>query len=100
VIVAHVDGDGKRGLFYNLSKLQVGDRVEVERSDGKTAVFKVDRVAKYPKSEFPTRAFYSNQHGSELHLATCGGRYDAKNRNYLGNWLVWSKLVELKPTLG
>lgn len=97
VIVAHVDGFGKRGLFYDLSKVKVGDTVSVDRSDKKAAVFTVTKVAKYDKTEFPTTLFYSNQSGAELHLATCGGRYDAKAHRYLDQWLVWSTLTSLKP---
>lgn len=98
VIVAHVDGFGKRGLFYDLSKVKIGDTVSVDRTDKKTAVFTVTKVAKYDKTEFPTDTFYSNPPGAELHLATCGGRYDAKAHRYLDQWLVWSALTSIKPT--
>jgi sortase (surface protein transpeptidase) len=105
VVVAHVDGDGQPGLFLNLSKVKAGDDIYVTRSDGKTATFVVTQVAKYAKEPgdavkgeqvFPSELFYSNQAQSELHLATCGGRYDAANRNYLDSIVVYSNLVSLR----
>lgn len=107
VIVAHVDGYGKHGLFYNLSDVKVHDTIFVDRSDGKTATFSVYKTAKYckdksgcPKGEkvFPSKEFYSSQARAELHLDTCGGRYDAADRNYLEAIVVYAKLTSLKLT--
>lgn len=106
VIAAHVDGGHKRGLFWSLSKLKPGDLVYVDRSDGQTAEFKVSKIGKYCKEvadctkgekPFPTSLVYSSQPEPELHLITCGGRFDAKNKNYLENWVVIAKLVSMTP---
>jgi hypothetical protein len=105
VIVAHVDGDNKRGLFFELSKLRVGDKIYVTRSDGHTAEFSVFKTAKYAKEPgtqvpgeqvFPQGLFYSNQNQAQLHLATCGGRYEASTRNYLDSIVVYSVLTALR----
>jgi hypothetical protein len=53
------------------------------------AVTKVEQVA---KKEFPTKAVYGDTTDAELRLITCGGRYDAANRNYLDNVVVYPKL--------
>lgn len=109
VIAAHVDGNHQKGLFYNLSNLKPGDLIYVDRSDGQTAEFKVSKIGKYCKEAadctkgekpFPTSLVYSNQPEPELHLITCGGRYDAKNRNYLENWIAFAKLVGMTPMRG
>lgn len=102
VVVAHVDGNHEKGLFWSLSKLKSGNPIFVDRSDGQTAEFRVTSVGKYCKESadcvkgekpFPTALVYSNQSTPELHLITCGGRFDAKNKNYLENWVVVAKLV-------
>jgi hypothetical protein len=104
VIAAHVDGDHHPGLFIDLSKVKIGDKIYVDRSDGKTAEFAVSETGKYckeavgcPKGEkvFSDAEFYSSQPRAELHLATCGGRYDAKDRNYLESIIVISTLVSM-----
>lgn len=104
IMVGHVDGDHIKGLFYNLSELKVGKLIYVDLSDGETATFKVTRTGKYAKEAadatagekpFPTDDFYSSQPEAELHIDTCGGRYDAKHRNYLDAIVVFSVLVSL-----
>jgi hypothetical protein len=35
---------------------------------------------------------YGDTTDAELRLITCGGRYDAANRNYLDNVIVYPKL--------
>jgi hypothetical protein len=35
---------------------------------------------------------YGNTADPELRLITCGGKYDAANKNYLDNVIVYAKL--------
>lgn len=104
ILVGHVDGNGIKGIFYDLSNVKVHDTIFVDRNDHKTATFSVYKVGKYckekascPKGEkvFPSKEFYSNQARAELHLDTCGGRYSAKDRNYLEAIVVYAKLTDL-----
>jgi sortase (surface protein transpeptidase) len=104
IMAAHVDAGGVKGLFYRLSEMKPGDLVFVDRSDGKTAEFKTASVDKYCKDAvgcpagekvFPSKLFYSSQPQAQLHLTTCGGRYDAKDRNYLESIVVISTLVSM-----
>ncbi len=50
---------------------------------------KVEQVA---KKKFPTNAVYGDTTDEELRLITCGGRYNAANRNYVDNVVVYAKL--------
>jgi hypothetical protein len=102
IIISHVDGDGKKGLFYDLSRVQVGDEISVDRSDGHMAVFTVTKVGLFCKERaacprgkkvFPSAEFYSTQSEPQLHLETCGGRFDAKDKNYLDAFVVFSTLT-------
>lgn len=104
VIISHVDGDNQKGLFFNLSKVKVGDEIGVDRSDGHMAVFTVTKVGLYCKEKsacppgkqvFPSKEFYSNQSQSQLHLETCGGRFSARDKNYLDAFVVFSILTSL-----
>ncbi len=93
VIAAHVDWQGERGVFYQLSKLQTGDKVSVQRRDGSTAHFVIDKVAEYPKNEFPTEQVYGDLAYPGLRLITCGGDLDRKAHSYLDNIVVYAHLT-------
>ena len=92
VIAGHVDSATGPAVFYRLGELRPGDRVQVARADGSTAVFSVDKVETYEKSTFPTRAVYGTTHHAELRLITCSGAYDSAN-GYLSNTVVYARLV-------
>ena len=96
VIAGHVTWNGEAAVFYELGSLRSGDTVEVDRSDGKTAVFSVQRVARFSKDEFPTRAVYGPVNHASLRLITCGGLYDESNHRYLDNVVVFARLTEVR----
>ena len=96
VIAGHVTWNGEPAVFYELGSLRSGDTVEVDRSDGKTAVFTVQRVARFPKDEFPTQAVYGPVNHASLRLITCGGLYDESNSRYLDNVVVFARLAEVR----
>ena len=96
VLLGHVNSlTDKSGVFYDLKTLTNGDEITVTREDGATAIFEVYKVEKYVKAEFPTKAVYFPVPGSELRLITCDG-YDAPNRRYLDNLVVYAKLVDVE----
>ena len=94
VILGHVDSvTGGPSVFFNLGALQPGDEVLVTRADGLVAVFSVDKVARYPKEQFPTLLVYGNTDHAALRLITCGGDYDRATGSYLDNIIVFASLV-------
>ncbi len=58
VIAGHETWNQVPAVFFRLSELREGDRVQVARKDGQTAVFSVVKVVRYPKTQFPTREVY------------------------------------------
>ena len=93
VIVGHVDWGGARGAFYGLRAMRSGDRIVVDRADGTTATFRVDRVERHAKDDFPTGEVYGDVGWSALRLITCGGRFDEKTGDYEDNIIVFARLV-------
>lgn len=93
VLAGHVDWAGRAGVFNNLRRLHPGDRVTVERADGSAAVFGVTKVARFPKSGFPTEAVYGDLGGAGLRLITCGGAFDRRVHSYTDNVVVFADLV-------
>jgi len=94
VIAAHVDSSRGPAVFYNLGALKKGAKALVERKDGSTATFVIDRVERYPKAEFPTSEVYADTGGrAELRLITCGGKIDPKTGHYADNVVAYAHLV-------
>lgn len=93
VLAAHVDWNHKKGVFFDLSRLEPGDDVIVDRADGSSATFEVQRVEQYPKDRFPTQEVYGDVAGAELRLITCGGDLDREARTYRDNIVVYAALV-------
>lgn len=104
VLGAHVNANGVQGAFAHLADKKcktcdykvMGATVEVDRSDGKTAVFKVNKVRVFSKATFDTRAVYGGS-GPSLVLLTCGPGA-VVNGSYLNQTVAWATLVTVKPT--
>ncbi|MFD4791702.1 class F sortase [Streptomyces sp. NPDC058459] len=92
VIVGHVDNTQGPAVFYGLGALKKGDRVEVGRQDGRTAVFEVYGVEVFEKSKFPGDRVYGSKGTPELRVITCGGGF-SKQHGYDGNVVVFARLV-------
>ncbi len=90
VIAGHVDSTSGPAVFYRLSSLKAGDRINVTRRDGRVVRFTVDGVGAYPKRKFPTRATYGPVPGPALRLITCGGSYVKSEGGYLDNVVVFA----------
>ncbi|KAB2592215.1 class F sortase [Streptomyces arboris] len=93
VIAGHVTWDGVPAVFFKLTELDPGDRIDVRRADGTTAVFTVDRTATYPKDDFPTVEVYRNLDHAGLRLITCGGDFSEKDSRYADNVVVYASLT-------
>jgi hypothetical protein len=88
-----VDSTAGPAVFFRLRELRPRDIVRVGLADGRILVFRVQRVRRYPKDEFPTEAVYLPTLNRELRLITCGGAFDYASRNYLDNIVVYATLV-------
>jgi sortase (surface protein transpeptidase) len=93
IVLGHVDGDRKPGIFYRLKDLTPGDEVDIDRSDGRKLKFVVDHVTQVPKETFPSDAVYGNSAKPELRLITCGGAFDHAAHSYEDNIIVYADLV-------
>lgn len=93
VLLGHVNATGGGpGVFAGLRALEPGDRIEVARADGTTAVFAVERGEQYGKDDFPTLEVYGNTEEAELRLITCDG-YDPATGEFDDNYVVYATLV-------
>ena len=94
VVLAHDEQQGHHGLFWNLGLVKAGDTVELDRSDGQTAIFRVTQNMTVPKPEFDQykQQVYGNTTDSQLRVITCSGLTSQE--------VVFADLVSIRPTGG
>lgn len=89
VIVGHRDSRTQgRGALYNLSDVNLGDRIQVQLSTGKTLTYRVVERRFYAKQGLPWATFFTNQGPPRLTVITCGGDYDPSRGGYQDNLIV------------
>ncbi|HEY6790352.1 MAG TPA: class F sortase [Trebonia sp.] len=93
VMLGHVDSWSGGSVFFKIKDLKSGDKVDVIRANGSTAVFTVDGLQKAVKVTFPTSQVYGNPGYPALRLVTCGGPFDAATGSYLDNIIVYAHLT-------
>ncbi|RSM82357.1 class F sortase [Amycolatopsis sp. WAC 01375] len=93
ILLGHVDGNKQPGIFYKLKDVNPGDEVLVDRSDGKSLKFVVEKKDQVPKDQFPEEAVYGNTDKPQLRLITCGGVFDKEEHSYKDNVIVYANLV-------
>ncbi len=93
VLVGHLDSSTGPAVFFQLERLVPGDVIEVDRADGSTARFMIERLESHPKTQFPTTAVYGSTEGSTLRLVTCFGAFDDVARSYENNLVVYANLM-------
>jgi len=93
VIVGHVDSAANGpSVFFRLGDLRPGNRIEVSRADGSTALFTVQAVRSYAKRHFPTQTVYGETSNPQLRLITCGGNFSPAG-HYENNTVVFADLT-------
>lgn len=81
VIAGHFNGkNNQQGVFANLNKLKVGDKLSVEDNAGKSITFIVQKKELYD-SGFADEVF-SRDDGVHLNLITCDGIWDGVKKSY------------------
>ena len=92
VIVGHVDSRTGPAVFYDLRNLQQGDEITVVSDSGALTTFVVERMARYPKDQFPTQEVYGLTSEPELRLVTCDGWFDRGTGHYVDNLVAYASL--------
>lgn len=95
VVAGHVTWKAAPAVFFRLGELRRGDRVQVLRRDGSTAVFTVRRTIRVRKDRFPTEQVYGATDHAALRLITCGGRFDDQSGSFEDNVVVLAELTDV-----
>ncbi|MFI2367240.1 class F sortase [Streptomyces sp. NPDC018833] len=95
IVAGHVDNARGPSVFYRLGALKKGNRVEITREDGRTAVFTIDAIEIYEADAFPDRKVYGPSDRAELRVITCGGGFSGKT-GYRGNVVAYGHLIGVR----
>ena len=87
VLVGHVDGNGRPGVFADLRDLAPGDLLTVTLPDGTGRSFAVTGLQQFDKQALPSDLF-SKGGPARLALITCGGPFDPATGHYVDNVVV------------
>ncbi|GMA30111.1 class F sortase [Litorihabitans aurantiacus] len=93
VIAGHVDSPTGPAVFFRLTELEVGDRVEVDDADGTTHAYEVYRVENFLKDDYPTREVFGALATDELRLVTCTGEFDTRSQRHDQNRVVFARAI-------
>jgi sortase (surface protein transpeptidase) len=96
LIVGHADTRTGPSVFHDLANMRPGQRIEVHRKDGTTAIFEVNSVEHFGKAELPIKRVYGDYSRPSLRLLTCGGTWLGHERGYSDNYIVFASLVASK----
>jgi sortase (surface protein transpeptidase) len=94
VIVGHVDSYKGISVFWRLRELKAGDEVDITRTDGSVAKFKVEALQEFDQANFPTQSVYGNIDHAGLRLITCGGTFSTATGHYDHNTVVFASLIQ------
>ena len=93
VIAGHVDGVEGPAIFWDLSKLQLGDEVLVQDED-RTLTFKVHTMESVPLDLADVSTVFGYTSSPELVLITCSGTYDFDRGTREERLIVYASLIE------
>ncbi len=95
-ILGHVSGVQDPGIFFDMYKLVVGDRITVELGNGRVKTFEVTSREHYPVDEVDMRKVLYEQDdrpGLQLNLMTCSGEFNAEDVSFDHRLLVTTQEV-------
>ncbi len=92
VLDGHVSGPTKRGVFHSIGSLKAGDKISLERGDGKKFTYTVTgtQVYGHDKVDMPKVLTSSVVGKPGLNLITCTGRFNVRTNNYEQRVVVFS----------
>jgi LPXTG-site transpeptidase (sortase) family protein len=96
ILVGHVDSHDGPAAFYGLGAAKKGDRIKVNRQDGRTATYVVESMSIWPRNDFPSERVYGPTPGPQLTLLTCAD-WDKDRKTYMSNLVITARSAPPQP---
>lgn len=88
VLTAHVDYDGRPGVFLELGQLELGSEIVTVDASGAERRYEVSERYQVDKDELDTAELFRRDGPHVLTLITCGGFFDEGARHYRDNIVI------------
>lgn len=85
VLIGHIDGDKKLGVFHDLKDLKDGDTVKVGLDNGRSCTYRISKLASFDKANLakqdPKQAgsdaaqIWGHVPDGEIRVISCGGKF-------------------------
>jgi sortase A len=93
VMAGHFDTrTGAPAVFYNISKLQPGDTIEVVDENDNSLTYSVTDTATYDFDKVPLQKIFATKGKKALNLITCEGVFDRESKNYSKRLVVYAEI--------
>ncbi|ADP84601.1 class F sortase [Pseudofrankia inefficax] len=93
VLAAHVDYDGREGVFFRLDLIRIGDVVTVTDDAGSAHRYRVVTRRHVAKAALADTDVFRADGANRLALITCGGGFDTATHSYLDNLIVLAEPI-------
>lgn len=93
VLAGHVDSPTGPAVFYNLTKVKVGERVTLTGVDGRKLIFEVKEINSYQTEQAPVKEIFGESDKRMLNLITCTGDFYKNTGSYEERLVVSAELV-------
>lgn len=88
VLAGHVDLGGQEGVFWDLTELKTGSKIQIHLSDGSLAEYRTMRGTDFSRDSLPSDELFRQDGAPALHLITCGGAFNRNLGQYESNYVV------------
>jgi hypothetical protein len=96
ILVGHVDTRDRPAIFHRVGDLKAGAQIEITRRDRKVAIFEVNSVETFSKSQLPVGRVFDDYSRPGLRLITCGGAWVGGELGYASNVIAFASLVRVR----
>jgi LPXTG-site transpeptidase (sortase) family protein len=93
VLAGHRDWQGRRGVFYTLTRLREGDEIWLQSHTSTWYQYRVTWTRSVPDDDAPLDDLLGDTFGPTLTLITCSGQFAGASRGYLDRQVVRAELT-------
>lgn len=91
IITGHLNWyDGAVGVFADLNKMKIGDKIEVQDDKGAVRSFEVSEIKHYDYTANAVDVFNSTDGKSHLNLITCEGAWNEDTQSYAQRLVIFA----------
>ncbi|MGL3067089.1 MULTISPECIES: class F sortase [Planococcus] len=93
VLAGHVDSLNGPAVFYDLTKVKIGELVTLTDTEGRKMIFEVKEINSYQTDQAPIEEIFGKSDKRMLNLITCTGDYSRDIGSYEERLVISAELI-------